>query len=525
MKSDVEIIVGGPDFPTVVPVGATFSYGINMIPTATVMLDARSTYLLCDFDQHRRKLVSIQVNTTKGCLHFDGFLDGVNLSQQNGALSLALVIKNRHQWLLETFTRVPGLHPTSIEIYNNLPILKADLDAGNDEGFIKSVQLGQYALSRVSLEQPIFQVVKEVYRSALDLLEQTPRIFNLKVRQAPTVQLAQESEIFLRDKLPLAKAMINNIDTGAVDGMLLKAAASSLGPDLVNAAVQSLEGSLFEALVTMARQYGCNVIVGNTQMFIVPDVGFLKVPHGNGVLRTRQSTVPNILFPAEYTSHQFSDQGYRDIKGVMLASTPESMPLLVSTAGSRAIGTYTDPGAIGGFLFEYLPKFVSGPLEFIAITEGAATKQAIDRRDARRPDLATPEGEKQIFAAAELAAETAIERFINNVGNNWAQLVYLQRKFGDRTGSVNGVFDPGWAPGGVGTMFTRYPGTWIDFRVTNVEHNFSCTPGSASATTSISYDCGRVGGATSKGIDNVLFYNYDYPKAEAFARRFVANVT
>jgi len=525
MKSDVEIVLGGPGFPTVVPVGATFSYGINMIPVATVMLDARSTSMLCDFDRHRRKLVGIQVNTTKGCLHFDGFLDGVNLSQQNGALSLALVIKNRHQWLLETFTKVPGLHPTSVEIYNNLPILKADLEEGNDEGFIKSVQLGQYALSQVSLEKPIFQVIKSVYRSALELLEQTPRIFNLNVRQAPTVQLAAESEIFLREKLPLAKAMIDSIDTGAVDGMLLTAAASSLGPDLIGHAVQSLEGSLFDALVAMAQQYGCNVVVGNTQMFIVPDVGFLKMPHTNGVIRTRHSTIPNVLYPAEYISHQFSDMGYRDIKGVMLASTPESMPLIVSSAGSRAIGTYTDPDAIGGFLFEYLPKFVSGPLEFISISQGFASARALEQFQQRRPDIAAPEAEKIVTNNAELAAERDIENFINSVGNNWAQLVYLQRKFGDRTGSVNGIFDPGWAPGAAGTMFTRYPGTWIDFRVTNVEHTFSCTPGNASATTTISYDCGRVGGATRKGVDNVLFYNYDYAKSEAFARRFIANVT
>lgn len=526
MKSDIEILLSGPDFPAVVPIAASFSYSINGIPVATAELDGRSNWLLCNFERQRRKLVTLEVRTTKGCLRFDGFIDGCTLSQSTGSLGLSLVIKSRFQWLLETFTRVPGLHPDSLAVFNNLPTLSADMNPTGVVNFVSGVQLGQYALAKVDMNQPLFQAVKTIYTEALNLLADSPRIFASEISMLPTVKITEASETFLADKLPMARAMLASLDTTAVDGILLNASAAQYGPDLINTTVQTLQGSLFEALVQMAQQYGCNIVVANNKMYVIPDVGFLKIPHTNGVLRTKHSVVPNIVYPAEYTGFQFNDQGYRDIKGCYLASLPNSMPMVTNGGLTRCLGHYIDPTATGGVLIDTLPQFVSGPLEFLAQKHSASLVAGIRAGIPRTQDGVL--NEQQVEAQNRIiAADTdkTTNDFTDKIGNNWAQLTYLQRKFADRTGSINAIFDPGWAPGGVGTLFARYPGTWIDFRVTSVSHNFTAAPGGATASTSVSFDCGRMGGETVNGIDTIDFYQYNYTKSAAYSADFVANVS
>lgn len=527
MNSEIEIVLGGEGFPTVVPISASIEYNVNGIPTANCVLDARSTALLCDFEQYRRKLVTLVIRTTKGCLHFDGFIDGCNLQQAAGNLGLQVAIKSRYQWLLETYTRVPGLHPSSVNIFQELPILEADIQPGATS-FVSGIKLGEYALAKINLNMPLFQVVRAIYHELLVLIASTPRIFATDISMLPTVEITKAAEVFLAQKLPLAKAMISSMNTDAVDGVLVSSASSgNLGTDLINTIVQSGRGSLFESLVQVAQQYGCNVVVGNSVMYIVPDIGYLKVPHAATVVRKEHSRVPNIIYPAEYTSFQFTDQGYRDIKGCYLASLPESMPL-ISGGGvsSRCLGVFVDPEAVGGILVDHLPQFVSGPLEFLAIKHSEEITAAVKAAQPRiPPGVLTVEQIEMQDLAIEADIEAMTDRFIQKIGDNWAQLTYLQRKFADRTGSINAIFDPTWAPGAVGTMFTRFPGVWIDFRVTGVSHNFSASLGGSSATTSVSFDCGRMGKVTGTGLDSVGFYDYNYTKSAAFAAAFVANTS
>ena len=526
MKSHVEIIISGEDFPTLSVMGASFQYGLNTVPVATAELDPQAaTGLLCNFEQHRRKLVTLIARTTNGCVHFDGFIDGASVSQQSGSLGLSLVIKGRQQWLLEAYTRVPGLHPSSLAVFDNLKVLHSDFGV-QDGNFVKGVQLGVYALNKVSLEQPLFQVVKAIYLEAFNLIAKSPLIFNKEIALLPTVVITQAAEVFLAAKQPLVRAMISSMDTTAVDGILLTAAAAQLGPDLINTVVQTLNGSVFDSVVQLSQQYGCNLVVGNSKMYIVPDVGFIKMPHIATVARAQHSDIPNIIYPADYLSYQFNDQGYRDIKGCYLSSRPESMTLITATGLTRCLGHYVDPQAIGGILIEHLPQFVSGPLEYLSIKNSKVIGKACAAGALRGVDGAPTQKsveaqERIIFQNTEQAAND----FVQKVGNNWAQLTYLQRKFADRDGSIDAVFNPNWAPGGVGTLYTRYPGTWLDFRVTAVTHSFRATPGAASANTSIQFDCGRMGGATNSGIDMVDYYQYDYGKSEAFANDFVANVS
>lgn len=527
MNSEIEIVLGGDSFPTLVPISASIQYSLNGIPTATCELDARATVLLCDFEQHRRKLVTLVIRTTKGCLHFDGFIDGCNIQQAAGNLGLQIVIKSRYQWLLETYNRVPGLHPSSLNVFQELPILEADIQPGATN-FVSSVKLGEYALAKVNLNTPLFQVIRVIYHEMLDLLASTPRIFSTDISMLPTVAIIKAAEVFLAQKLPLAKAMFSSMNTDAVDGILVSSASSgNLGTDLINAIAQTMRGSLFESLVQVAQQYGCNVVVGNSVMYIVPDIGYLKVPHAGTVGRGLHSRVPNIIYPAEYTSFQFNDQGYRDIKGCYLASLPESMPLVTGGgATSRCLGVFIDPTAIGGILVDHLPQFVSGPLEFLAIKHSEEITAAIKAGLPRTADgVLTVEQVERQDEIIDANIEALTNVFIQKIGDNWAQLTYLQRKFADRTGSINAIFDPTWAPGAVGTMYTRFPGVWIDFRVTGVSHNFSASVGGGTATTSVSFDCGRMGKVTGTGLDTVAFYDYNYAKSAAFAEAFVANTS
>lgn len=98
-------------------------------------------------------------------------------------------------------------------------------------------------------------------------------------------------------------------------------------------------------------------------------------------------------------------------------------------------------------------------------------------------------------------------------------------KYDDRSGSISSVFNNNWAPGMVGTLYTREPGTWLDYFVTDVNHSFSLSaPNGGSATTNIAYKGGRVGTTSDVGLDELTLYGYDYKEATVYGNKFLADI-
>src|ERR1017187_7113508 len=98
-------------------VGATFNYGINKIPTVNLRINPAGLGLLCNFDLARRRDIKIKVNSTYGCLNFDGVIDGNSISQQAGGLGTSLTIKHKFVFLNEVYPRVLGMNAGSSNMF------------------------------------------------------------------------------------------------------------------------------------------------------------------------------------------------------------------------------------------------------------------------------------------------------------------------------------------------------------------------------------------------------------------------
>jgi hypothetical protein len=109
--------------------------------------------------------------------------------------------------------------------------------------------------------------------------------------------------------------------------------------------------------------------------------------------------------------------------------------------------------------------------------------------------------------------------------NQWAQMEYCRMKYDDRTGNISSVFNNNFAPGCVGTLYTRTPGAWLDYFVTDVTHSFVINPPSTGqAVTSINFKSGRMGATADVGLDFLDLYSYGYSQAAEFGNKFLDDI-
>lgn len=524
MRAEIQIRVFGDGFPTLYPNGVSIYYPMNEIPVVELDLDANALALICDFEQYRRALVTVEVLTTKGCLYFDGLVDGLSFAQTQGSISNKLIIKNRFQLLREVVPKLPGLTVGSANPYQRNNSLKVDGDSPDQ--LINKVLLTAYAKSQLNargLSIPRFIINFTI--AVLDELERVPLALANAPSLRPYLEIVQQSEAFRAARFPLIRGLLLSLDTQAVDGSNITAGDSTLFEMILQTFINS-EEDLFSTLVNLLNAFGCSLIFGNTIGYVVPDAGFLSQPHFSKINVTKHSSIPNVIFPAEYTDFSFNDNGYKDIKGVILDAGPNVNDPMQNYGLRIDTGRYFDPTvSVGGIMVAPLPRYMTPALYYAFLTENSGNHKVIQSGQAQAASKTDPD---KILAAIRNPAPSfdAYLKKRYEILDNMAQMEYLKAKYSDRSGSIVAIFDTGWAPGAIGTIYTRNPGTYIDMFVTSVNHQFRISSNSAQANTYISFRCGRVGNnAAGTGLGKVNFHEYDYLKARAYCNRFINNVT
>jgi len=477
MKTNVQIsfvsVDAGLNFS---PSGVDILYTYNQIPYATVELTPDLLPLFCDFETVRRKKATIHVVTTEGCITFDGLIDGLTMHQSVGNITFRLVVKSTFQVLLECYPKLPGLHPASIGLFSRNEILKVNPDA---QSYLDTVNIG-------SLVKP--DSSKNVIDFALSctkaFVANQEHIELFSAGNPDAYKIVEVAKALATTTLPLAKEKLERINTTYVDGMTITASDYSVSNVILQQLVETGE-SIFDNIIKICGLFGVAFVVGNESAYFVPDVGFLKMQHD---VSGKVSSTVNVVYPSQYDSFSFDDNGYRDIKACYVLSdenaTYQNKPMVAELGGY----VDEDPKVTGGVLIVALPVVVALGSAGKYFEQLQVTHQAVQAGIQSLKDVLTAEQIQQQLNEAEnnfkLAAIDVEKRFVKS----WAQLKYCQAKYMDRNGSYRTLFNPNVAPASMGRLYTKHPGTYIDHYVTTVQHSFRLTPpNGGEATTTVNF--------------------------------------
>ena len=521
MTSNVQITLTSTNFPAVTPIGAIVNYGINKIPTALVPLDPSSLKLLCNFDQYRRTKVQLNIETTNGCLHFPGLVDGLSFSQTPGGLTATLVLKHEFQWLTELYPRIIGFAPTTNNIFRPNTTLK--IDWGNAARSEMMSQIQQYGLN-LNFDANLV----DFYINTLQVAVQSQNITQITNQDGTTLGLQTvlaDSDISRKNLRAYVLGLLRKINTSATAALNIKASSSKIA-DQVLQDMAMMRDNIFSNLTRLLGTIGCCIVIGNTQAFVVPEASYLLVPKIDSLQRGKTATRPNIIFPAEYDHVSFNDNGFVNIKGVYVIADQGAKIAGSGPAAVVDMGYYSDPNpnANGNITVETLPTLVSYGLVEASVQGGAGLQPRIKQNKSLL-------GKQLTHGQVSLAVNSSNAKTYDSWAQRlifmqqWAEMEYCKLKYDDRTGNINTYFRNNWAPGAAGTLYTRQPGTFIDFFVTDVVHNFTMSPpNSGTATTSISFKSGRMGTTTGTGIDTLQLYKYNYASAQSFSQLFINDI-
>jgi hypothetical protein len=511
---DIKVVGSGLNFS---PPGVDIQYGYNMIPYASVELTPEHLKMLCEIEKFRRKPVTISVQTEKDCLRFDGLIDGLSMQQHLGSISWRLIIKNRFQVLAEVYPRLPGLHPSSQTPFYRNEVTTVSPDPTS---YLDRLKMGE--ILRPDMSKNVIEFLVQAMKMFV-ANQQHISLFSDSHKDAYNIiKLAKELST---TTLPLAAEMLEKINTAYVAGMVLTAADYATASVILQELVD-VQGSLLSVLINAAGTFGCAVVFGNDSAYLVPEAGYLKQKHTLPV-PSAPSLFPNVVYPSQYEHIAFDDNGYKDVKAVFVMSDQNATYL--NSKSKIELGSYVDPdpNVTGGVVSIYLPKPVAisaSGAYFTGMYEAhkAAKEGVEDLVDVLSAEEIAEEI-KKVEEEFQLKIIDTQRRFINN----WAQLQYLQIKFTDRTGSISTFFNPNFAPAAGGTVYTRYPGMYMDFFVTGVTHSFSVhAPSDGSARTLIRFNCARMGSSQSgQGLDKVDLYDYSSDTAALYAASFVNDIT
>jgi hypothetical protein len=488
-----------------IPIGISLTYGYNMIPQAVVNVDIRQAAMsaLCNFDAYRRQPVYINIKTPSGCLVFEGLADGLSLGQQMGRVQLQLVVKNKFQTLTEILAKFPGITPNSLDIFSRPPGIVLD---NTENDLAANLMVGARAFELTGdVISLIVGLLNEMLNGQTALLSSQQ---NTSTMALPTDFL----EILASNSGSLAtgRTLLSNINMQYAQSIQVNGHNPAICEFLTKSIINA-DGNIFDLLISMLSQFNCALVIGNDVAFVVPEIGFMKVPKPNprSIGSGAMSSVPNIIYPAQYDSISFNDNGYKDIKACYIyADTSLGSGIQNGTRGEIQ-GGYVDPNATGGVFVTQLPYFMVIGAEFFNYEHAPVMRTRVANRQTNASDSKVTVDMAMLDAMNQRdKMDDANRRLKEGFINNWAQLQYLNLKYKDRTGSINMIFNPRIAPGAVGSVYTRVPGTFIDFYVTGVNHTLSIeAPNTATANTSVSFNCGRLGaGLQSQGIDGVTFF-------------------
>lgn len=522
MKSHIEIILTGDAIPTMLPIGAQVTYGINMIPTASISLGPEHLNLICDFEAIRRTNATLSIKTVNGCLYFDGLIDGLSFNQSVGNIGATLMLKSKFHVLTEMYSRWPGFHPATTNPFVRIDTVDYSPDDVNNLVLSRIQAFGE--IPDDAYDKPFPEFIKQV---AIAKMKAYQALFFVEGRGLILEEMSKLVNNTGQAKLAKAIELLTAVDTEAVGGALFYPSDQRFVNTIVEVITKS-DGNLLEDFMRQLSVFKMNIVFGNNKAYVIPDGGYLRMPHNFSIPRGAQSNTVNVAFPAQYDSINFSDGGYKDIKAVYLVAEQNSDA--IGGYSTTELGSYidTDPMSKGGVLAIELPQYLPTAVDTYSTDYSNEMRRNIMGRSSsmRVQQFLYPEiKDKKEREQAEMDSKNRALK--EELYNNWAQLEYLNVKYADRVGGLNLFFNPNWAPGCVGTLYTRLPGTYIDFLVQQVTHSFSISaPNAGSATTSVSFSCGRYGNRVDgAGVDKIYFYDYDIDVAQTFAKKFIGNVT
>lgn len=515
MKSNIEIILNIEGLDTISPVGASLFYGVNMVPVATLDLSPDHLKLLCNFEKYRRQPATLKINTTRGCIYFKGLVDGLSFFQAPGNVSARLVIKHDFQMLMETNSRLPGFHPSTPDIFRRIETLNT-----NPEGSFNAIELS--AILAVPMDSDIVKFFVEIAKAAVTVQKQMSLTGSGGQDILAVTELAK---IYSDAKYKTVLALLDFIDTSATAGMIVNANSPGV-VDMVIKQLQETSGNLLDDLMLKLNDYGAALVIGNDFAYTIPESGFLKMDRGNLPEVGAESKTINVIYPAQYDSFSFNDVGYKDIKTCYVVSD-ENMTML-NTKLTADLGVYTDPDEQikGGVLMTKLPKFVALAVDYSVLNNNTKMQKRIAEGTSNCESAISHADIEKQQQEILIKEKKDLNEIRKKFTDNWAQMRYLQAKYADRTGSIRSMFNPKWAPGACGSLYTRLPGTYLDFFVDSIEHRFTTSlPSGGEAVTNISFKCGRMGTSnTSSGLEKIEIYNYNYDSSLNFCNKFVDDI-
>jgi hypothetical protein len=544
MASDVTASVSGIDLK---PIGITISYGVNAIPECLVEIDAAdstSLALLQNPDKYKRQnvcTISFSVNDKitgfTNEIKFEGLFDGISISQSMGHISYAAVFKGNAQLLLEADTTLPGLSPYGMDPFHMVNTIGFNGIAADDTSSLQNY------LNGIPFKgQSIAELYKALVIATLNYQISGDALSNLVPSPDENSDFSTLIDVLENEgrqaKLTACQSLIENLNIDALSQLKALTDCGSYGTG--GGVVESFTHGprvLWENMVDFYGDLGCLLIVGNSQIFVVPDNGFLTmdVPKpGTG----QHSSTPNLVYPADYNDYSYNESGYKDVGYVALVT--QKVPMLGSFATNSCYqGAYPKKNAHSKSPGVALLVVEVSPLLFetacASIYLPGAAPNSIDNQVKKPTNVApgkkvesmsTPVGRATL--TEEQIAEAANDAYngkVKQMGDTYAQIKYYQARYGDRGGTILSSFSNSWCPGTVGKMYTKYPSNWIAFMVQRVTHRISLSPpNSGTATTTISFNCGR-SGLKIDSVDQDPIYQYSYGDALGVQNQFIQDIT
>lgn len=549
MANDVSVTISGP-LP-LKPIGVDITFAVNTVPTCLIAMDATQSTILQDPDSYKRKgLITVTLNVKGNSVQFLGYFDGLSASQSVGGISYTAVLKGQAQLLLETDTLVPGLSP-----YGQNPFKTFDttaLNSGSDpQTSVVNIEIGNTSvdLANSSLAEAYKQL------AGISLNYQANGGFDSLILKNNNSGLDAGTLKTILDnpgrqaKLKLALTYFNNLDVSSLDNLknILSPADMFNAKGLINY-YSNGPRMLWENMVDFYGNLGVILIPGNNSIIAVPNNGFITFPHNVPGVGMHSGTT-NAAYPADYNAFSYNDNGYVDVGYVALVSNiPMSVDSVVTYGAYQ--GSYPSLGGTSNSSGASLLILEANPLIFQAadpyFAKDTNNVTAQNTQTGKQSSVAaggtsiphTGAITEQVQSNPTAVQTASINNYNTNLqsfGDNYAELKFFQARYGDRMGSISSRFNSNWCPGTVGTLFSRGvgdsnsktqdgTGIWLDYFVQGVTHRVSLSaPNGGTATTSINFNCGRLGVQTSSVASDKL-YNYAYGQVQKAQKAFLADI-
>lgn len=562
-------------------IGANISYGYNKLPIATVniapsQLSNSTTGLtsFCDFDSFRRNPVILRIKTPDICLYFKGLIDGASISQHPGDLTASFIIKHDYTLLTEVYPRLIGGSAGTTNKFALPQTINIDGNVAT-AGYTNSNTTGGY--SSFPYYAPVNQILNQKFDMNIpairfivalnSIMVDAQAVNNYQLVGGPEITAGNFSQLICalsmnaQDMYGTIKQLINTIDASYTDGFAVFANDALTGTQIQND-MALFEDDIFHGLLRTLDEFGCILVVANNKAFVVPNAPYLypDLDRAQPIVG-KQSTIPNVAYPADYTSFYFNDTGENTIKGVFTVAEPmtSNNDWLTSEAGLGINGFYTEDLNIQTCMASENPPLPStgdqssnlnqvfGNIEVMTVKGLASSfmtatlhQKSAGIRNVIATGSVDPDQPNNSLAPTnavpvDAATQATQQGYNSNLAyiakltdylNQKAQVEYCKIKYADRTGQINMPFNSNWVPGAGGSLYTRAPGVRIDFFVADVTHSFSISaPSTGNASTTVSFVGGRPGGSINNGLPSLELFNYNWAMSQQFCTSFLTDLS